>query len=84
MWTILQRAGRAGVDPAPVRSALTWRQFLRVQAASVLALDFFITPVGRGLRLFLREQPQQCGSIATGSRRWQLLLHRSRSLEEER
>ena len=37
-WTILQRAG---VDPAPKRSALTWRQFLRAQAASVLALDFF-------------------------------------------
>jgi hypothetical protein len=38
VWTILQRAG---VDPAPKRSALTWRQFLRAQAASVLALDFF-------------------------------------------
>jgi hypothetical protein len=34
--TILQRAG---VDPAPERSALTWRQFLRAQAASVLAVD---------------------------------------------
>jgi putative transposase len=32
---------RAGVDPAPVRSALTWRRFLRAQAASVLAVDFF-------------------------------------------
>jgi hypothetical protein len=38
VWTILQRAG---VTPAPVRSALTWRQFLRAQAASVLAVDFF-------------------------------------------
>jgi hypothetical protein len=38
VWTILQRAG---VDPAPARSALTWRQFLRAQAASVLAVDFF-------------------------------------------
>jgi putative transposase len=38
VWTILQRAG---VDPAPTRSAMTWRQFLRAQAASVLALDFF-------------------------------------------
>jgi putative transposase len=38
VWTILQRAG---VDPAPTRSALTWRQFLRAQAASALALDFF-------------------------------------------
>jgi putative transposase len=38
VWAILRRAG---VAPAPVRSALTWRQFLRTQAASVLALDFF-------------------------------------------
>ena len=31
----------AGVEPAPKRSALTWRQFLRAQAKSVLAVDFF-------------------------------------------
>jgi putative transposase len=38
VWAILQRAG---VDPAPKRSALTWRQFLRAQAHGVLAVDFF-------------------------------------------
>jgi putative transposase len=38
VWAILQRAG---VDPAPIRSAVSWRQFLRVQANSVLAVDFF-------------------------------------------
>jgi putative transposase len=38
VWAILQRAG---VDPAPIRSALTWRQFLRAQAKGVLAVDFF-------------------------------------------
>jgi putative transposase len=38
VWTILQRAG---IDPAPARSALSWRQFLQAQAASVLAVDFF-------------------------------------------
>ena len=38
MWTILQRAG---VAPAPQRSAVSWRQFLRAQATSVLAVDFF-------------------------------------------
>jgi putative transposase len=37
VWAILQRAG---VDPAPKRSALTWRQFLRAQAKGVLAVDF--------------------------------------------
>jgi hypothetical protein len=38
VWTILRRAG---VDPAPKRSALTWRQFLRAQAKGVLAVDSF-------------------------------------------
>ena len=38
VWAILQRAG---VDPAPKRSAVSWRQFLRAQANSVLAVDFF-------------------------------------------
>jgi putative transposase len=38
VWAILRRAG---VAPAPVRSALTWRQFLGAQAASVLAVDLF-------------------------------------------
>ena len=38
VWAILQRTG---VDPAPKRSALTWRQFLRAQAKAVLAVDFF-------------------------------------------
>jgi len=38
VWAILQRAG---VAPAPKRSAVAWRQFLRSQATSVLAMDFF-------------------------------------------
>jgi putative transposase len=38
VWTILHRAG---VDPAPTRSAVSWRQFLRAQAKGVLAVDFF-------------------------------------------
>jgi putative transposase len=38
VWSILSRAG---VDPAPRRSSQTWREFLRAQAATVLACDFF-------------------------------------------
>jgi putative transposase len=38
VWTILQRAG---VDPAPQRTAVSWRQFLGAQAKGVLAVDFF-------------------------------------------
>jgi hypothetical protein len=38
VWAILHRAG---IDAAPKRSALSWRQFLRGQAKSVLAVDFF-------------------------------------------
>jgi hypothetical protein len=34
------------VDPAPQRSAVSWRQLLRAQAKSVLAVDFFtVDPV---------------------------------------
>jgi putative transposase len=38
VWLILHRAG---VDPAPQRSAQSWGDFLRVQASGVLACDFF-------------------------------------------
>ena len=31
----------AGLEPAPRRAALSWQQFLRQQAASILACDFF-------------------------------------------
>jgi len=38
VWEILKKAG---IDPAPRRSALTWSQFLRSQAEAILACDLF-------------------------------------------
>jgi putative transposase len=37
VWTILKSAG---IDPAPLRSGPTWRQFLTAQAHAILAVDF--------------------------------------------
>ena len=37
VWQILHSAG---IDPAPRRSGTGWRQFLRVQAAGIVAVDF--------------------------------------------
>ena len=38
VWKILKKAG---IDPAPRQSALTWPRFLRSQAEAILACDFF-------------------------------------------
>jgi putative transposase len=39
--TVRRLLARAGLGPAPRRSGPSWRQFLRTQAASVVACDFF-------------------------------------------
>ena len=39
--TVWEIPKKAGIDPAPRRSALTWSQFLRSQAEAILACDFF-------------------------------------------
>jgi putative transposase len=39
--TVRRALRRLRIPPAPQRSGLTWRQFLRTQAATMLACDFF-------------------------------------------
>ena len=38
VWNILHRQG---IEPAPRRASLSWREFLRQQAAGILECDFF-------------------------------------------
>jgi hypothetical protein len=38
VWKILHTAG---IDPAPQRAGVTWRQFLTTQAKTIIACDFF-------------------------------------------
>jgi putative transposase len=38
VWLLLKRVG---IDPAPRRASLTWRQFVSAQAKAILACDFF-------------------------------------------
>ena len=39
--TVRRLLARAGLGPAPRRSGPSWREFLRTQAASIVACDFF-------------------------------------------
>lgn len=50
VWQILKDAG---VDPAPERAATTWSTFLRSQASTLLACDFFETYTLTGARLYV-------------------------------
>jgi putative transposase len=69
-WTIRHRAS---VDPAPKRSAASWRQFLRAQANGVLAIDLFTVDtvlLHRLSVLFVLEVASR-RSACSGSRRTQ-------------
>ncbi len=49
-WEILTKAG---IDPAPQRTGLAWSQFLRSQAAAILACDFFTADLLDGTQAYV-------------------------------
>jgi transposase InsO family protein len=61
--SIRRLLARAGLEPAPRRSGPSWREFLRAQAASIVACDFFTVE-----SVFLRRY-YAFFFIAHGSRR---------------
>ncbi len=50
VWEILRKAG---IDPAPRRSAPTWPQFLRSQAEAILASDFYTVDLIDGTQAYV-------------------------------
>jgi putative transposase len=51
--TVRKLIRAAGLGPAGQRSQLTWREFIRAQAASMIACDFFTVDTVRGSRLYV-------------------------------
>jgi putative transposase len=51
--TLRRLLAKAGLEPAPRRSRLSWRAFLRQQAASMLACDFFTVETVALRRLYV-------------------------------
>jgi hypothetical protein len=64
VWAILQRAG---VAPAPKRSAVSWRQFLRAQAEGVLAVDFCTVETVFLKRLYVLFEPPRVQTLLANS-----------------
>ncbi|MFC5001811.1 integrase core domain-containing protein [Dactylosporangium cerinum] len=50
VWEILREAG---IDPAPERTSTNWAGFLRSQAETILAADFFETVTLTGTRMYV-------------------------------
>ena len=51
--TVRKLIHAGGLGPAGQRSQLTWREFIRTQAASMIACDFFTVDTVRGSRLYV-------------------------------
>jgi hypothetical protein len=56
VWNVLHRHG---IEPAPRRASVGWREFLRQQAAAILECDFFTLP----LTLFVLLAAHIAGSL---------------------
>jgi putative transposase len=67
----------AGAGPAPDRSSTTWADFLRSQAAALLACDFFETVTLTGTRIGpIRKRRDNRRSPARSARSWSSWLGR--------
>ncbi|MFC0112209.1 hypothetical protein [Kibdelosporangium aridum] len=61
MWEILKANG---VDPAPHRTTVTWADFLRSQAETILAMDFIETVTLTGQRQYILAAIHHAGRRA--------------------
>ena len=50
VWEVLHAAG---IDPAPRRAGLTWREFLAAQARAIIACDFLVVETVLLRRLYV-------------------------------
>jgi putative transposase len=69
--TVRKLLGQAGLGPAGVRGGLSWREFLRAQAHSMLAVDFFTVEILSLRRLTFSSSSSSpaAGCVAPAARR---------------
>jgi putative transposase len=85
--TVRRVLARAGLRPAPRRSGPSWREFLRAQAASVVACDFFTVETASLRRYYLlffielqSRRVHLAGTTTTPDGRWVTQQARNLSL----
>jgi putative transposase len=71
--TVRRLLASAGLEPAPRRHAVSWPAFLRRQATSLLACDFFTVETVTLRRLYVRSSSSWAAGASTspGARRTQ-------------